>query len=112
MDGGLFSFLSDPAFVLSLLVGAFHTCVYVFVRGKLGWHLPLVLIGAILGAFAGQAIGARIGDVLWLGDYSLLWASALSWLGIGIAVVTSSIVARAPESAPPEPGGQVRPRRE
>ena len=52
MDAGLVSFLSDPAFVLSLLVGSFHTCVYVFVRGKLGWHLPLVLLGAILGALA------------------------------------------------------------
>jgi hypothetical protein len=112
MDGGLFSFLRDPAFVLSLLVGAFHTSVYVFVRGKLAWHLPLVLIGAILGALAGQAIGARVGDVLSLGDYGLLWASALSWLGIGIAVVTSSIVAREPDPEPPAAGGQVRPRRE
>ena len=63
MDGGLATFVLQPAFVLSLLVGAFHTCVYVFVRGRLGWQLPLVLIGAILGALAGQAIGARIGDV-------------------------------------------------
>ncbi len=71
MDGGLATFVLQPAFVLSLLVGAFHTCVYVFVRGKLGWHLPFVLAGAILGALAGQAIGARIGDVLSLGDYPL-----------------------------------------
>ena len=110
MDAGFASFLLDPAFVLSVLVGAFHTCVYVFVRGKLGWHLPLVLVGAILGALAGEAVGARIGDVLRIGDYSLLWASALSWLGIGIGVVTSSIVTRHPETEPPPPGGQVRPR--
>jgi hypothetical protein len=110
MDAGLAAILLDPAFVLSLLVGAFHTCVYVFVRGKLGWHLPLVLVGAIIGALAGQAVGARIGDVLRVGDYSLLWASALAWLGIGIGVVTSSIVARHPQPEPPPPGGQVRPR--
>ena len=42
---------------------------------------PLVLVGAILGALAGQAIGARIGDVLSLGDYPLLWASARGLAG-------------------------------
>jgi hypothetical protein len=110
MDAGVVSFLSEPAFVLSVLVGAFHTCVYVFVRGKLGWHLPLVLVGAILGALAGQAVGARIGDVLRIGDYSLLWASALAWMGIGIGVVTSSLVTRHPEPEAPPPDGQVRPR--
>jgi hypothetical protein len=108
MDAGLATFVLQPAFVLSLLVGAFHTCVYVFVRGKLGWHVPLILVGAILGALAGQAIGARIGDVLSIGDYPLLWASALSWLGIGIAVVSSTLTSRRPE--PPEPGGSIRPR--
>jgi hypothetical protein len=111
MDGGLATFVLQPAFVLSLLVGAFHTCVYVFVRGKLGWHLPFVLAGAILGALAGQAIGARIGDVLSLGDYPLLWASAVSWLGIGIAVVSSALVVGRPEPPqPPDPGGTIRPR--
>src|SRR5262245_9973127 len=110
MDGGLMSFLLDPAFVLSMVVGAFHTCVYIFVRGKLGWHLPIVLVGAVLGALAGQAIGARIGDLLRIGDYSLLWASALAWVGIGIGVVTSSIVTRHPEPEAPPPGGHVRPR--
>ena len=110
MSEGLATFVLEPAFVLSVLVGAFHTCVYIFVRGKIGWHIPAVLAGAILGALAGQALGARIGDVLQLGDYSLLWASALAWLGIGIAVVTSALATRKPE--PPSPGGQVRPREE
>ena len=109
MDGGLATFVLEPAFVLSLLVGAFHTCVYIFVRGNLGWHIPAVLVGAILGALAGQAIGGRVGDVLVLGDYSLLWASALSWLGIGIALVTSGLAARKPE--PSSEHGQVRPRK-
>lgn len=110
MHEGLATFIADPAFALSLLVGAFHTSAYVFVRGRLGWHLPAVLVGAILGALAGQAIGARIGDVLRIGDYSLLWASALAWLGIGIAIVSSALVVRKP--APPPAGGQVRPRQE
>ena len=108
MDGGLATFVLEPAFVLSLLVGAFHTCVYVFVRGRLGWHLPAVLVAAILGALTGQAVGARAGDLLHIGDFSLLWASALAWVGIGIALVTSGLAARKPE--PPADGGHVRPR--
>lgn len=108
MDEGLATFVLAPAFVLSVLVGAFNTCVYIFVRGKLGWHLPAVLAGAVLGALAGQAVGARVGDVVSIGDYSLLWASAVAWAGIGIAIVTSGLAARRPE---PEAGGTIRPRR-
>jgi len=59
---------------------------------------------------AGQAIGARIGDVLRIGDYGLLWASALAWLGIGIAVVSSALVTRKPQ--PPPAGGQIRSRQD
>lgn len=109
MDGGLAGFVRDPALVLSIVVGAFHTCVYIFVRGRLGWHLPLILVGAVLGALVGQAIGGRIGDALWIGDYSLLWASAFAWLGIGIAVVISALITR--KADPPPDGGQIRPRR-
>ena len=110
MDDGLATFVLEPAFVLSLLVGAFHTCIYIFVRGNLGWHIPAVLVGAIIGAMVGQAIGARVGDLLHIGDYSLLWASALAWVGIGLAIVISTLAAHKPESAEGD-GGQVRPRR-
>ena len=109
MGAGLATFVLEPAFVLSLLVGAFHTCMYIVIRGRLGWHIPVVLIGAILGALAGQAIGAQVGDLLRLGDYSLLWASALAWMGIGIAVVTSAVASRPDE--PTQGGGHIRPRR-
>lgn len=109
MNDGLATFVLQPAFVLSVLVGAFHTCVYVFLRGRLGWHLPVVLVGGIVGALAGQAIGTRIGDVLRVGDYPLLWASALAWLGISIAVVTSAVSGRRP-GPPPDAGGRIRPR--
>jgi len=109
MDGGLATFVLEPAFVLSLLVGAFHTCIYIFVRGNLGWHIPAVLVGAILGALVGQAIGARVGDVLHIGDYSLLWASALAWVGMGISIVLSTIMSGDP--TPPPTGGEVRPRK-
>lgn len=109
MDGGLATFVLEPAFVLSLFVGAFHTCIYVFVRGNLGWHIPGVLVGGIVGALLGQALGARVGDLLHLGDYSLLWASALAWVGMGMAIVVSALVDR-----DEEPGaggdGSIRPR--
>jgi hypothetical protein len=108
MNEGLATLVLQPAFVLSLLVGAFNTCVYLFVRGRLGWHLLLVLVGACVGALAGQAIGARIGDVLSLGDYPLLWATALAWLGIGLAIVAGSLAGREPE--PPGDSGHIRPR--
>ena len=109
MDAGLATFVQQPAFILSLLVGAFHTSVYIFIRGRLGWFVPAILIGAILGPLAGQAIGARIGDVLQIGDYSLLWASGFAWLGIGIALVTSALVGKNPEPVPD--GGEIKPRR-
>jgi hypothetical protein len=110
MDDGLATFVLSPAFVLSLLVGAFHTCIYIFVRGNLGWHIPAVLVGGILGALVGQAIGARVGDPLRIGDYSLLWASAIAWIGIGLAIVLSTLSAR---KAEPDPGGgRIRARRD
>ena len=108
MDDGLATFVLEPAFVLSILVGAFHTSVYIFIRGRLGWHIPALLVGAIIGALAGQAIGARVGDLLHIGDYSLLWASALAWMGIGIAIVASGLTTRKPEAH--DNDGQVRPR--
>lgn len=110
MNEGLATFVLQPAFVLSLLVGAFNTCVYIFVRGRLGWHSLAVLVGAVLGALAGQGIGSRVGDLLRVGDYPLLWATALAWLGIGIALVTSGLTGH--DGDPPEAGGRIRPRGE
>jgi hypothetical protein len=110
MDGGLATFVLEPAFVLSLFVGAFHTCVYIFVRGNLGWHIPGVLVGGVLGALVGQAIGGRVGDLLTIGEYSLLWASLGAWVGIGMALVVSTLVSRRPEGTVDEPG-EIRPRR-
>ena len=109
MDGGLGTFILQPAFVLSLLVGAFHTCLYIFIRGNLGWHIPAVLVGGVIGALLGQAIGARIGDVLHIGDYSVLWASAVAWIGMGMAIVISTVTTQRAEVD--ADGGEVRPRR-
>ena len=80
-----------PAVVLSVVVGIFHTTLYVLIRGAIGARLPLVLAAAILGAFAGQAIGSRFGDPVRLGDFSLLWASSVAWAGILVVAVTSTL---------------------
>ena len=71
-----------PAPVLATLLGLFHTGLYLVVRGSAGLRLPFVAVAAILGAFAGQQLGARLGDPLMIGDFGLVWASALTWLGI------------------------------
>ena len=110
MEGGLATFVFEPAFVLSLFVGAFHTCVYIFIRGNIGWHIPGLFVGGVLGALVGQAIGARMGDLLHIGDYSVLWASAMAWVGIGMAIVVSTLATRRPDGIVDEPG-EIRPRR-
>ena len=79
-----------PAPVLAILVGIFHTALFVLIRGSAGGRLPLLLIGAILGAWAGDALGARLGiDLLRLGDFRLVAASIVAWVGIGFISVVS-----------------------
>lgn len=76
----------EPALILAILVGVFHASVYVLVRGNAGGRLPLIVGGAILGAWAGDALGDRLGiHVLSIGDFRLLAASVLAWIGIAIA---------------------------
>jgi hypothetical protein len=80
--------LIGPSIVLSAVVAAFHVSLYVLIRGRTGAQLPLLLLAAFLGAWAGDAIGGRLGvDPLRLGDYSLLSASLVAWLGIGVVAV-------------------------
>ena len=78
-----------PAPVLAVLVGLFNTGIYLLVRGSAGLRLPFVAIAAILGAFAGQALGARLGDPLLIGDFGLVWSTVLAWVGIGLIVAAS-----------------------
>ena len=80
-----------PALVLALVVGAFHTCLYMLLRGSAGVRILLILVAAVLGALAGQALGARLGDPVRLGDFSLIWASAIAWVGIAIVAVATTL---------------------
>jgi uncharacterized membrane protein YeaQ/YmgE (transglycosylase-associated protein family) len=89
-----------PAPVLSLLVGIFWAAAYVLVRGTAGGRLPLVVLAAALGAWAGDAVGARLGiDPLRVGDYHLVAATLGAWLGIAVVSLVA-ILGPARRSAP------------
>ena len=74
--------------MLALLVGVFHTGLYVLIRGSAGGQLPLLVLAAFLGAWAGDELGARLGlDLLRIGDFRLIAASLLAWVGIGMVAI-------------------------
>ncbi len=76
----------EPGLILAILVGIFHSSLYVLIRGSAGGRLPIFAIAAILGAWAGDALGDRLGvTLLSIGDFRLLAASVLAWIGIGIS---------------------------
>lgn len=81
-----------PSLILSVLVGAFWTAVLVLARGVAGARLPFVILLAVTGAWAGDAVGGRVGgplDVLRIGDFRPLAASLGALLGIGFVVLVS-----------------------
>jgi hypothetical protein len=81
-----------PAIPLALLVGLINTAVYVLIRGDAGGRLPLTFLAAVLGAWVGAVVGERVGfDVLTIGDFPLIPATALAWVGIGIVAVLATL---------------------
>lgn len=92
-----------PALALSVIVGLFHVSAYVFIRGRAGARLPLLLVAAILGAWAGDTVAVRMAiDPLRIGEFHLLTASFVAWLGIGLVAVLAGLV-------PERPGPAARP---
>ena len=88
-----------PALPLALLVGLVHTAIYVFVRGDAGGRLPITYVAAALGAWAGAAIGGRLGiDVLAIGDFGLITASVVAWLGIGFVAIVATLGPQSPKA--------------
>jgi hypothetical protein len=76
----------NPALILAILTGVFHASLFVLIRGTAGGRLPILLVAAILGAWAGDALAGRLGiGVLMIGDFHLLGASVVAWVGIGIS---------------------------
>jgi len=89
-----------PALVLSVIVGLFHVSAYVFIRGRAGARLPLLLIAAILGAWAGDTVAARMAiDPLRIGEFHLLTSSFVAWLGIGLVAILAGLVPERPAAA-------------
>ena len=81
-----------PALPLALLVGLVHTALYVLIRGNAGNRLPLTYLAAALGAWAGAAIGGRLGlTFVAIGDFALIPASLVAWLGIGIVAILATL---------------------
>jgi hypothetical protein len=82
----------EPSLVLSVLVGAFHAAASVLLRGSAGGRLPLLVLAAILGAWTGDAIFARLGiSFVRIGDYNLVGASAMAWVGIALVSVVATL---------------------
>jgi hypothetical protein len=79
-----------PAPILALLVGLFNVSLFVLIRGSAGGQLPLLFVAASLGAWAGDALGSRLGiDLLRLGDFRLLTASLIAWVGMAIVTIVA-----------------------
>jgi hypothetical protein len=90
----------EPSLVLSVLAGLFHAAVSVAIRGSAGGRLPALVAAAVLGAWAGDAIFGRLGiGLLTLGDYHLVGASIVAWLGIAIVSVIAVLGPNAQRSS-------------
>ena len=77
-----------PAIVLAVAVALVHVSLYVLIRGRTGARLPLLLVAAFLGAWAGDAAAGRAGvDPVRIGDFHVLAASAVAWLGIAVVAL-------------------------
>ncbi len=75
-----------PALILAVLIGLFNAALYVLIRGNAGGRLPIIVVAAILGAWAGDALAGRLGfEVLTIGDFHLVGATIVAWVGIGIS---------------------------
>jgi tRNA-uridine 2-sulfurtransferase len=90
-----------PSPVLALLVGGACAAIYVLIRGNAGGRIPLVFLAAVLGAWAGDAIGQRLGvDILVIGDFHVIPAAILAWVGIGVVALVATLGSSSSKSNP------------
>lgn len=80
----------DPGLVLGVLVGIGNAALFVVIRGSAGGRLPLVIAAAIIGAWAGDTLGNRLGvSLVSIGDFRVLAATVGAWVGIGLVSVVA-----------------------
>ena len=77
--------------ILAVLVGIFNVALFVLFGGQARGRLPFLVLAAMLGAYAGQALGARLGDPVRIGDFGLLSSSAVAWAGICVVAIVSTL---------------------
>lgn len=101
-----------PAPVLAFLVAILHVSLYVLIRGSAGNRLPWLISAAFLGAWAGDALATRLGgDPFLVGDFHMVGASLLAWVGIAVVAIVAVLgpppprrdAARGPDDAEPDP---------
>jgi hypothetical protein len=84
---------------MALLLGIVHVSIYVLIRGTAGRRLPLLIGAAFLGAWAGDALAGRTGlDPVRIGDFHLIGASILAWVGILTAALVAVLVPEPPDA--------------
>jgi hypothetical protein len=77
--------------ILAVLVGVFNVALFVLFGGQARGRLPFLVLAAILGAYAGQAVGERLGDPVRIGDFGLLSSSVVAWAGIAVVAIVSTL---------------------
>jgi uncharacterized membrane protein YeaQ/YmgE (transglycosylase-associated protein family) len=78
----------DPGIILGILSGVFNAALFVVIRGSAGGRLPLLLGASIVGAWAGDTLGDRLGrDPFPIGDFGLISATIGAWIGIAFMSV-------------------------
>ena len=88
-----------PSLVLAVLLGVFTSALYVLLRGRTLAPIGFVGSAAILGAWAGDAVGGLAGvTFLSLGDFHVLAALGGASLGIAILEILSVLGAPRPGS--------------
>ena len=84
--------------MLAVLVGGFHTALFVAIRRRADARVVIAFLAAALGAWAGDATGGRLGiDPVRIGDFHLITASIVAWAGIGFVIVLSILGPASPE---------------
>lgn len=89
-----------PWLLLSVLVALANLFAFIMVRGRWGPLVPFLALASLIGTMAGNAIADRTRlELLWIGDFGVVAASAGAHLGM-LAVVL--LTAMGPQPGVPD----------